>query len=121
MSTKPQTKKDSAQAQDIAVDVRANDLVHVGIDSQGDNHYLDVQRDRIIVTAATHDEYTNDGSVVCRRSLVAGAADVERVIDFGDSDLRDYVQFVAARVDDRDWESVTVTFIDLNAVLGEVA
>lgn len=120
MATKQAPKNDSAQTRDIAIDVLANDLVHLGLDSDGQNHYYDSQRDRIVVTGETHDEYTRDESALVRRSLVAGAATVEEVVDDIDGDLKTYLQFVASSQVERSWESITVEFVDTDKLLGSV-
>lgn len=117
----PTEQRTGTETEDIAIDVRANDLVHIGIDTKGFSHYLDQQRGRILVVDATHDEYTRDGSALVRRRLVVGAEDVDHVQKDGDTAaLKKYVQFVAARVDDRAWESIAVEFIDLGKLLGDI-
>jgi hypothetical protein len=119
MSSKQQPKNGSTRC--IAIDVRANDLVHIGTDTRGHNHYHDRQRDRIIVVDADHDEYEADDSVLVRRSLVVDADDVVHVQYKGPTeDIVRYLRFVAEHVDEREWVDVHVTVIDdeLLATLG---
>lgn len=105
--------------EDIAIDVAANDLIHIGTDNQGDNHYLDAQRSRILVVDTTHEEYTR--GVVVRRRLVAEASEISHVQTDGDiEDLKKYVLFVDRRVEGRDWETVVVDFIDFGGLLSGV-
>jgi hypothetical protein len=119
MSSTQQPKSDSDRS--IALDTRANALVHIGADTRGHNHYYDEDRDRILVVDAEHDEYTRDDGVLVRRSLVADAGDVVEVLRDGPTDdVAAYLRFVADHVDDRDWVSIHVTVIDdeLLATLG---
>jgi len=114
-----QDDRDADGTDGIAVDVRANDLVHIGTDTRGHNHYHDAQRDRILVVDAEHEEY--DRGIFRRRSLVVDAADVVHVqTDGAVDDTRRYLQFVADHVDGRDWDEVHVMLIDeaLGAALG---
>jgi len=111
------TDEPNVEKDDIALDVPANDLVHIGTDTLGRNHYYDGQRSRILVVDAEHDEYTR-GAMVWRR-LVVGAANVEHIQTDGPTDdLETYIQFIAEEVDDREWDGETVELIDLNALLG---
>ncbi|WP_135535360.1 hypothetical protein [Halostella pelagica] len=121
MSSTQTQKNDSARSQSIAIDVRANDLVHIGTDTRGHNHYHDVQRDRIVVVDAEHDEYEPDDSALVRRSLVVSPDDVVHVQREGPTeDIVRYLRFVAEHVDEREWTAVHVTVIDdgLFATLG---
>lgn len=119
MATNTQTAKEAVEQSDVAVDVLANDLVLLGTDSLGYAHYHDRQRDRIVVADATHDEFTCGTSGLVRRSLVVTAADVDDVVPGIDSPerVKKYLQYVAARVEDRSWESITVQFVDAAALL----
>lgn len=107
------TRSDNGiEQEDVAIDVPANDLVLIGRDDRGFNHYYDAQRERILVVDAEHEEYTPEGSIRVRRRLVAGAADVEHVQTEGDvSDHDHYVRFLDEEVEDRDWTDVEVTVI----------
>ena len=119
MSSKQQLKSGSTRC--IAIDVRANDLVHIGTDTRGHNHYHDVQRDRIVVVDEVHDEYEPEDSALVRRSLVADAGDVVEAIYEGPTDdIAAYIRFVAKYVGERDWMDIHVTVIDdeLLATLG---
>jgi len=123
MSLHETTDNDCGITQDgsVRVDVRANDLVHIGTDTRGHNHYHDAQRDRILVVNAEHEEYEPEDSVLVRRSLVVDAADVVHVQREGATDdVAQYLRFVADHVDGREWTEVTVTVIDesLLAALG---
>jgi len=122
MATKQPTKNDTAQldTEDVAIDVAANDLVHVGEDTAGYNHYYDRGRDRIVVTDATHEEYTPEDSILVCRRLEADGGAVEEIVNDVDGRLEAYVQYVLARVDDRTWEEVTVDFLDLDALMDGV-
>jgi hypothetical protein len=104
--------QEPVEQDDVAIDVVANDLVHIGVDSKDLNHYYDEQRDRIIVTSERHEMYSRDGSVLVRRQLVADADAVETVVDDVEGALNDYVLYVAAHVNDRDWVRVTVDLLD---------
>lgn len=107
------------ETDDIAVDVAANDLVLIGTDNQGDNHYLDVQRQRILVVDTTHEEYTRGAAV--RRRLVAEASEISHIQTDGDTeDLLKYILFVDRRVDGREWESVIVDLIDTDGLLAGI-
>jgi hypothetical protein len=112
MSVDTTRRENGIEQEDVAIDVPANDLVHIGRDDRGFNHYYDAQRDRILVVDATHEEYTPEGSLLVRRRLVAGAADVEHIQTEGDvSDHDHYVEFIAKEVEDRDWADIEVTVI----------
>jgi hypothetical protein len=112
MSTTEPPKENSIEQEDVAIDVPANDLVHIGQDDRGFNHYYDAQRERILVVNAEHEEYTPENSIRVRRRLIVAAADVEHVQTEGDvSDHGSYVEFIAKEVGDRDWTDVEVTVI----------
>jgi hypothetical protein len=112
MSVDTSRPDNGIEQKDVAIDVPANDLVLIGRDDRGFNHYYDARRDRIIVVDATHEEYTPEGSIRVRRRLVADAADVEHIQTEGDvGDHDHYVEFIAKEVEDRDWASIEVTVI----------
>jgi hypothetical protein len=112
MSVDTSRSDNGIEQEDVAIDVPANDLVLIGRDDRGFNHYFDARRERILVVDATHEEYTPEGSIRVRRRLVAGAADVEHVQTEGDvSDHDSYVRFLDEEVDDRNWTSIEVTVI----------
>jgi hypothetical protein len=121
MATKQAPKNDSARtdARDVAIDVRANDLKHLGTDTDDLQHYFDAQRERVIVTTATHDEYTATGSALVRRSLVAGAPEVDQIIDAGGNSPADYVEYVDEHVDGTEWAAVQLETVDLRGILGD--
>jgi len=121
MATTQEQKSDSAQTQDVAIDVRANDLVHIGTDNHGHNHYYDKQRDRILVVDGKHDEYTRDGSALVRRSLVVGATNVEHIQTEGNTDALDnYIKFIHEDVESREWERIETQLVDLNGMLAGI-
>jgi len=121
MSTTERKTVNSIEPDDVAIDVVANDLVHIGQDTQGHNHYFDRQRERVLVVDAEHDEYTRDGSALVRRHLVASAEDVEHIQTEGDTDdLQRYVEFVAKRVEGRDWATVKVSILSARELLGTI-
>jgi hypothetical protein len=112
MSVDTTQRNNDVEQADVAIDVPANDLVHIGRDDRGYNHYYDARRERILVVDAAHEEYTPANSIRVRRQLVAGAADVEHVQTEGDVDDHDhYVRFLEEAVEDRHWTTVEVTVI----------
>lgn len=117
MSRTQPTVEDST-ARGVAIDVRANDLTHIGTDDLGAQHYYDAQRDRIVVVETTAEEYTREGSALVRSRLVADASEVVDVIDAGGKDPSDYVEYVADHVDTRDWAAIQLTEIDVDALVG---
>ena len=116
MASTNATQHDSSGTQDIAVDVAAEDLVHVGTDGLDRQHYHDRQRGRIIVTETTHDDYTRAGSARVRRRLVASHHDVARVIDDGGNSPADYVRYVRDETDVA-WVAVHLQTVDLRGVV----
>jgi hypothetical protein len=103
-------------ARDIAVDVAAEDLVHLGTDGLDRQHYHDRQRGRIIVTETTHDDYTRAGSARVRRRLVASHHDVAHVIADGGNSPADYVRYVRDHTDVA-WVAVHLQTVDLRGVV----
>lgn len=120
MSTTNDTAENTVEQSDIAIDVAANDLVHIGTDTQGFEHYYDVQRDRIIVVDASHDEYVPEDSIMVRRSLVASASAVDAIVGDVDGRLGDYAIYIDDHVADRDWARFRVNLLDASAMLGGI-
>jgi len=112
MSVDTTQRENGIEQEDVAIDVPANDLVLIGRDDRGHNHYYDARRDRVLVVDAEHEEYTPEGSIQVRRRLITGAAHVEHVQTDGETrDLKHYVRFVDEAVDDREWALIAVTTI----------
>jgi len=110
MSSTQQPKSDSDRS--IALDTRANALVHIGTDTRGHNHYYDEDRDRILVVDAAHDEYSREDSVAIRRSLVVAPDDIVRIITDGNTDdLEQYLWYVHKEVDGRQWATIEVSIV----------
>jgi hypothetical protein len=116
MGTNATQSQDSTGTHDIAVDVAAEALVHIGTDGLDRQHYHDAQRGRIIVTEATHDDYTRARSARVRRRLVASHHDVAHVIADGGNSPADYVRYVRDETD-VEWVAVHLRTVDLRGVV----